>query len=106
MISPLSMSCDDYYVDAIAVGTIVIHDIHGFHILGEKPHLCSQCGNSFKLYKTYRAHLTTHLDVKPHQCPGCDKSFGQSYPLKRHKKKHNHYENTRDGCSNGMYKWR
>ena len=55
------------------------HRIHS----GDKPFLCTICGNSFSLKWTLQCHIKTHGE-KQFQCSTCNKGFFTKGDLKRH----------------------
>ncbi|XP_028831766.1 zinc finger and BTB domain-containing protein 41 isoform X2 [Denticeps clupeoides] len=55
---------------------------------GEKPHLCSICGQSFRHGSSYRLHLRVHHDDKRYECDECGKTFIRHDHLTKHKKIH------------------
>lgn len=55
---------------------------------GEKPHLCSICGQSFRHGSSYRLHLRVHHDDKRYECDQCGKTFIRHDHLTKHQKIH------------------
>ncbi|VTJ77353.1 Hypothetical predicted protein [Marmota monax] len=57
---------------------------------GEKPHLCSICGQSFRhgssyrIKKTLTKHLVIHSDARPFNCQHCNATFKRKDKLKYH----------------------
>ncbi|XP_040265102.1 zinc finger protein 408 [Bufo bufo] len=51
---------------------------------GEKPHTCSECGNSFRHRGNLRIHQRLHTGEKPYKCQYCGDAFPQQPELKRH----------------------
>uniref|UniRef100_A0A3B4YCM9 Zinc finger and BTB domain containing 41 n=1 Tax=Seriola lalandi dorsalis TaxID=1841481 RepID=A0A3B4YCM9_SERLL len=56
--------------------------------VGEKPHLCSICGQSFRHGSSYRLHLRVHHDDKRYECDECGKTFIRHDHLTKHQKIH------------------
>jgi uncharacterized Zn-finger protein len=56
--------------------------------IGEKPHACPQCTNSFHQSSHLRSHLRVHTGEKPYSCPQCSKSFAQSSQLQLRLRNH------------------
>ncbi|XP_075784966.1 uncharacterized protein LOC102458250 [Pelodiscus sinensis] len=68
------------------------------------PHLCSQCGRSFRQSSAFLAHQRTHTGEKPHQCPQCGKSFSRGSQLTRHLRIHGAERSHRcHQCSRSFY---
>ena len=68
-------------------------DILRFHMethTGEKPYLCSHCGESFASNEDLGKHLLTHSKIsthtgeKPHPCTKCSEGFGTKEDLEKH----------------------
>lgn len=53
-------------------------------ILGEKVHMCDQCGKRFKLKWALTVHRRSHTGQRPHQCQECGKAFVNLKDLQRH----------------------
>ncbi|KAF2887377.1 hypothetical protein ILUMI_18796 [Ignelater luminosus] len=51
---------------------------------GEKPFLCTECGQAFIQRSHLVEHNKTHSDLRPYQCTYCDKAFKQNSSLKSH----------------------
>ncbi|KAJ1121416.1 hypothetical protein NDU88_009525 [Pleurodeles waltl] len=56
--------------------------------LGIKPHLCTECGKSFKLEATLISHLKIHAGEKPFTCIECGKKCVSAPHLIEHQKIH------------------
>ncbi|XP_076436165.1 uncharacterized protein LOC143275772 [Babylonia areolata] len=57
------------------------------HVLihsGEKPHVCTKCGQAFRQKSTLNNHVLTHSEEKPHVCTKCGQTFRRKSSLKRH----------------------
>uniref|UniRef100_A0A8C8RN86 Uncharacterized protein n=1 Tax=Pelusios castaneus TaxID=367368 RepID=A0A8C8RN86_9SAUR len=68
------------------------------------PHLCPQCGRSFRQSSALMAHQRTHTGERPHQCPQCGKSFSRGSQLTRHLRIHGAERSHRcHQCSRSFY---
>ncbi|XP_033853859.3 zinc finger protein 624-like [Acipenser ruthenus] len=56
--------------------------------MGQKLHLCTVCGKSFKQASQLKAHQRIHTGEKPYSCDHCGKRFTLSTDLKRHQRIH------------------
>ena len=64
-------------------------DSKGFrrHVLShsqDRPHMCSECGDSFAQNSALQRHIMSHTGEKPFTCEICGESFKVNYHLKRH----------------------
>ncbi|XP_061105200.1 putative zinc finger and SCAN domain-containing protein 5D [Conger conger] len=55
---------------------------------GERPHLCLQCGKTFRLISSLKKHIRIHTGEKPYPCPVCGRCFRESGALKTHQRIH------------------
>ena len=55
---------------------------------GQRPYVCDQCGSSFPLVGSLNQHMRIHNDVKRYTCDQCGKSFLRSSDLKGHIARH------------------
>ncbi|XP_026514092.1 zinc finger and SCAN domain-containing protein 10 isoform X1 [Terrapene carolina triunguis] len=77
--------------------------VSGSHPI-QGPHLCPQCGRSFRQSSALMAHQRTHTGEKPHQCPQCGKSFSRGSQLTRHLRIHGAERSHRcHQCSRSFY---
>ncbi|MGH0141322.1 UNVERIFIED_CONTAM: hypothetical protein FKN15_073732 [Acipenser sinensis] len=54
----------------------------------QNPYPCSECGKSFTMVGTLRAHQRVHREKPTHPCTECGKSFRDSTKLKIHQRTH------------------
>lgn len=64
-------------------------DSKGFrrHVLShsqDRPHMCSECGDSFAQNSALQRHIMSHTGEKPFSCEICGEAFKVNYHLKRH----------------------
>uniref|UniRef100_A0AAY5EJ06 C2H2-type domain-containing protein n=1 Tax=Electrophorus electricus TaxID=8005 RepID=A0AAY5EJ06_ELEEL len=55
---------------------------------GERPHLCMECGKTFRLISSLKKHLRIHTGEKPYPCAVCGRRFRESGALKTHLRIH------------------
>ncbi|XP_049431283.1 gastrula zinc finger protein XlCGF57.1-like [Epinephelus fuscoguttatus] len=55
---------------------------------GEKPFICSECGNTFGRKDNLQQHMKTHTGEKPFSCSECGKRFCTKAKLKIHMRTH------------------
>ncbi|XP_030638891.1 zinc finger protein 250 [Chanos chanos] len=55
---------------------------------GERPHLCLECGKTFRLISSLKKHIRIHTGEKPYPCPVCGRRFRESGALKTHLRIH------------------
>lgn len=55
---------------------------------GQRPYVCDQCGAAFPLVGSLNQHMRIHNDVKRYTCDQCGKSFLRSSDLKGHIARH------------------
>ncbi|XP_051531761.1 B-cell lymphoma 6 protein homolog [Myxocyprinus asiaticus] len=55
---------------------------------GERPHLCLECGKTFRLISSLKKHLRIHTGEKPYPCTVCGRRFRESGALKTHLRIH------------------
>ncbi|XP_069093003.1 zinc finger protein 773-like isoform X2 [Pleurodeles waltl] len=60
---------------------------HNAHV-GGRPHVCSDCGKSFRQSQTLTNHKRLHTGEKPYNCSECGKSFRQLQTLTTHQRIH------------------
>lgn len=53
-------------------------------VLGEKPHRCPECHQTFRIKKTLTKHMVIHSDARPFNCPHCSATFKRKDKLKYH----------------------
>ncbi|XP_070177579.1 zinc finger protein 431-like [Littorina saxatilis] len=54
----------------------------------QRPHVCTECGASFKWKNCWKRHMLIHSGRKPHKCVVCDAAFVSANSLKTHMLKH------------------
>uniref|UniRef100_A0A8C9W936 C2H2-type domain-containing protein n=1 Tax=Scleropages formosus TaxID=113540 RepID=A0A8C9W936_SCLFO len=54
----------------------------------ERPHLCLECGKTFRLISSLRKHIRIHTGEKPYPCGVCGRHFRESGALKTHQRIH------------------
>ncbi|XP_077048639.1 uncharacterized protein LOC143696390 [Agelaius phoeniceus] len=55
---------------------------------GEKPHKCSECGESFRWSSRLNSHMGIHTRERPYECGQCGKSFSHNSNLICHQRVH------------------
>lgn len=61
----------------------------GQHVrAGEKHHMCTICGKSFKIRTDFKVHMKIHIGEKPFRCKYCEKEFAFSSSMSRHLRVH------------------
>ncbi|KAL7838697.1 hypothetical protein AOLI_G00271010 [Acnodon oligacanthus] len=55
---------------------------------GDRPHLCMECGKTFRLVSSLKKHLRIHTGEKPYPCAVCGRRFRESGALKTHLRIH------------------
>ncbi|XP_023659228.2 uncharacterized protein [Paramormyrops kingsleyae] len=56
--------------------------------LSERPHLCLECGKTFRLISSLKKHIRIHTGEKPYPCGVCGRRFRESGALKTHQRIH------------------
>lgn len=59
-----------------------------FHVSGEKPFECPECGRRFARSTDLKVHLPVHSEDKPYKCGECEKMFTRFSTLKEHIRTH------------------
>ncbi|KAG9351995.1 hypothetical protein JZ751_023246 [Albula glossodonta] len=54
----------------------------------ERPHLCLECGKTFRLISSLKKHIRIHTGEKPYPCAVCGRRFRESGALKTHQRIH------------------
>ncbi|KAI5089550.1 zinc finger protein GLI4 [Silurus meridionalis] len=57
-------------------------------VAGDRPHLCLECGKTFRLLSSLKKHLRIHTGEKPYPCSVCGRRFRESGALKTHLRIH------------------
>ncbi|XP_062844835.1 zinc finger protein 70 [Trichomycterus rosablanca] len=57
-------------------------------VAGDRPHLCLECGKTFRLLSSLKKHLRIHTGEKPYPCNVCGRRFRESGALKTHLRIH------------------
>ncbi|KAL2094233.1 hypothetical protein ACEWY4_008952 [Coilia grayii] len=55
---------------------------------GDRPHLCLECGKTFRLISSLKKHVRIHTGEKPYPCGVCGRRFRESGALKTHLRIH------------------
>ncbi|XP_036379798.1 zinc finger protein with KRAB and SCAN domains 3 [Megalops cyprinoides] len=55
---------------------------------GDRPHLCLECGKTFRLISSLKKHIRIHTGEKPYPCGVCGRRFRESGALKTHQRIH------------------
>ncbi|XP_061392309.1 zinc finger protein 420-like [Musca vetustissima] len=77
-------TCDDC---GRQYATQLLLDTHRKQAHKERDHICSICGNAFKLKNQLVNHMKLHLE-KNIQCPHCDKKYARQFDLNVHLRSH------------------
>ncbi|XP_070189419.1 zinc finger protein 420-like isoform X2 [Littorina saxatilis] len=54
----------------------------------KQPFMCDQCGAAFHLIGSLNQHMQTHADARPHECQQCGKAFSRPSDLRAHVQRH------------------
>ncbi|XP_071777637.1 uncharacterized protein LOC139928850 [Centroberyx gerrardi] len=73
------------------LNTLKNNNILGSHMrshIGEKPIICTVCGENFSLEEELTRHMIVHSEKKPFNCPFCGKGFHKKAPMQVHVRSH------------------
>lgn len=68
----------------IIIDTVSILTNSWLFLVGERPHICSDCGSAFAQERGLQEHRNIHTGERPFQCPVCRKGFSHSRTLAKH----------------------
>ncbi|XP_038072372.1 zinc finger protein 37 homolog [Patiria miniata] len=57
----------------------------------ERPHICQQCGKSYRNATGLVCHIRTHTGEQPYKCTQCDKSYKEKHSLTEHVRRYHEH---------------
>ena len=67
-------------------------------------HNCGQCGQMFRVWGHYKAHMMNHESRRPHCCTECSKSFVRLEDLRRHFVTHGDFKFKCETCEKQFFR--